>query len=445
MASVCGARAGLHRPVWLYATPRAHVADVVVTTAIENPLADSVLASVSWTVTTEGADGLDVRVRLVDADGAPVGEASGAEGSVSADGVHLWQPGEGYQYALWIELLDGDKVVDAFRQQFGFRTVEVKGTDFLINGKSFYFTGFGMHEDHLVIGKGQSDAHMAHDFEILRWMGANSVRTAHYPYSEEFMDWCDAHGVVVIDETPAVGMNATVAAVLGTKIDNVYGPDAISDRTKVNHEASIRELIARDKNRPSVVIWSIANEPESHTDGALAYFESLFELTRELDPTRPVGFVNVQFSPAGQCKLAQFCDVIMINRYYAWYVDTGDLKNAEDSLDAELTEWAKEGKPIIVTEFGADTIAGLHTMTGAMWSEEFQTECIEMNLRVFDRHPEVRGEQLWNFADFQTSLGIVRVDGNKKGAFTRERRPKAVAHLLRRRWKDGLLIATPQD
>jgi beta-glucuronidase len=80
-----------------------------------------------------------------------------------------------------------------------------------------------------------------------------------------------------------------------------------------------------------------------------------------------------------------------------------------------------------------------------MWPEEYQTEIVEMSLRVFDRHPEVRGEHLWNFAGFQTSLGIVRVDGNRKGAFTRDRRPKAVAHLLRKRWTGLSTLATPQD
>ena len=302
-----------------------------------------------------------------------------------------------------------------------------------------------MHEDHAVLGKGQEDAAMVHDFELLRWIGANSFRTSHYPYSEEILDYADAHGIVVIDETAAVGMNATVAAVLGTRIDRVYGPEAISDRTAEAHAQAIRELVARDKNRPSVVIWSIANEPESHTDDAVRYFEPLFKLARSLDDTRPVGFVNVQFSPAGECKLTQFSDVIMINRYYGWYVDTGDLANAEVALDAELTEWAKEGKPILVTEFGADAVAGMHTVTGAMWSEEFQTEIVDMSLRVFDRHPAVQGEHLWNFADFQTSLGIVRVDGNKKGAFTRDRRPKAVAHMLRKRWTGHAPLATPQD
>jgi beta-glucuronidase len=286
---------------------------------------------------------------------------------------------------------------------------------------------------------------MVHDFELLKWVGANSIRTSHYPYSEEFMDYADSHGVVVIDETAAVGMNAAVAAVLGTKIDRVYSPETVSEKTREVHAQAIRELYERDKNRPSVVIWSIANEPESHTDESVAYFEPLFALAKKLDPHRPVGFVNVQMSPAKTCKLAAFSDIIMINRYNGWYSETGDLAAAEAALEAEIRDWENYGKPILMTEYGADTVAGLHTLNGAMWSEEFQTELLDMFHRVFDRHDSMQGEHVWNFADFQTSLGIVRVDGNKKGAFTRDRRPKAAAHLLRKRWTGNATLATPQD
>ena len=105
------------------------------------------------------------------------------------------------------------------------------------------------------------------------------------------------------------------------------------------------------------------------------------------------------------------------------------------ALEAELRQWAEYGKPIIMCEYGADTIAGLHDLTGSMWSEEYQAEFLDTYHRVFDRIEAMAGEHVWNFADFQTSLGIVRVDGNKKGVFTRDRRPKAAAHLLRHRWR----------
>jgi beta-glucuronidase len=140
-------------------------------------------------------------------------------------------------------------------------------------------------------------------------------------------------------------------------------------------------------------------------------------------------------APHGKCRVSQFADVLMLNRYYGWYVDTGDLAAAELHAHAELTAWAGDGKPIIITEYGADTYPGLHSVvTGNPWTEEYQIEYLEMNHRVFDSIDAIVGEQMWNFADFTTTSGIMRVGGNKKGAFTRDRQPKAAAHYLRRRW-----------
>jgi beta-glucuronidase len=440
--------AGLHRSVWLTATPVTFVDDVTVVTRVDgDPVHGPVTGIVDYEVALAGidADGAEIETELVDEAGRVVSGGTGGAASLRIDDATLWTPGIGGMYTLVVRVRRGGELVDEYPQRVGIRTVEVRGHEFLINGEPFYFRGFGMHEDHLVQGKGHSDVDMVHDFEILKWIGANSFRTSHYPYAEEFLDYADDHGIVVIDETAAVGMNATVGNVIGANIDRVYGPDYVSDDTRRAHAQHIRELVARDKNHPSVVLWSIANEPESHTPEAVEYFTPLFELTRELDPTRPVGFVNVQFSPAGQCLLGALSDVIMINRYFGWYTQSGDLDAARDALHAELAAWEKTGKPILVTEFGADTIAGLHTLSGAMWSEEFQTELVEMYTEVFDAHDGVQGEHLWNFADFQTSLAIVRADGNRKGAFTRDRRPKAVAHQLRKRWTGSTTRATPQD
>jgi beta-glucuronidase len=133
--------------------------------------------------------------------------------------------------------------------------------------------------------------------------------------------------------------------------------------------------------------------------------------------------------------VSKFADVLMLNRYYGWYVNTGDLAAAELAWEEELTGWAQEAKPIIITEYGADTLPGLHSVTPQPWSEEYQVDYLEMNHRVFDRCEAVVGEHVWNFADFATTSGIMRVDGNKKGVFTRDRRPKSAAFALRRRWR----------
>jgi hypothetical protein len=108
-----------------------------------------------------------VRARLLDAHGTERGTAEGAEATIAVPSAHLWRPGEGYQYALVVELSDAEGLVDSYRQLFGIRTVEVRGTDFLVNGTPFYFRGFGMHEDHAVLGKGQENAAMVHDFALL--------------------------------------------------------------------------------------------------------------------------------------------------------------------------------------------------------------------------------------------------------------------------------------
>jgi beta-glucuronidase len=139
---------------------------------------------------------------------------------------------------------------------------------------------------------------------------------------------------------------------------------------------------------------------------------------------------------AGQDMVADLFDVVMLNRYYGWYVNTGDLPAAERALEAELNAWAaKLGKPIIMTEYGADTLPGLHSVIPAPWTEEYQAELLAIPHRVFDRVDAVVGEQVWNFADFATTSGIMRVGGNRKGVFTRDRQPKSAAHSLRRRWR----------
>ncbi len=281
---------------------------------------------------------------------------------------------------------------------------------------------------------------MVHDFALMEWIGANSFRTSHYPYAEEVLDYADRHGIVVIDETAAVGQNlGMMAGILRREFPPTFSPDTIDDAAREVHAQAIRELVARDKNHPSVVLWSIANEPEADTDASVAYFTPLVDLARELDPTRPVGTVNMAFAPYGRDRLQALGDVVMINRYYGWYVDSEDLESAERNLEAELRGWAeKYDQPILVTEYGADTISGLHSVRPVLYSEEYQADLLDTYHRVFDRIDAVVGEHVWNFADFQTGTSFVRVDGNKKGVFTRDRRPKSAAQHLRRRWRDDL-------
>lgn len=434
--------AGLHRTVWLACTPTSHIDDVTVVTALEGPTG-TVAYRVEASPGVPDAAGLDVRAVLRDAEGVEVARGSGATGTLQIPGVHPWAPGDGYLYDLELQLVSGagdaaGVVVDSYHQSVGVRTVEVRGAQFLINGEPFHFTGFGMHEDHISLGKAHNDACLVQDFALLDWIGANSFRTSHYPYAEDVLDYADRNGIVVVDETAAVGLNMGLGGgIFGSQGYETFSADTINDVTREVHAQAIRELVARDKNHPCVVLWSIANEPESETQAAQEYFRPLFDVVRAADPTRPAGFVNVMLAPYGKCRVSQFADVLMLNRYYGWYAQTGDLAAAEAAWEDELRGWAGEGKPIIITEYGADTMPGMHSLNPQPWTEEYQVAYLEMNHRVFDRIDAVVGEHVWNFADFATTPGIMRVGGNKKGVFTRERTPKAAAFALRRRWRSG--------
>ncbi|PSL38710.1 beta-glucuronidase [Labedella gwakjiensis] len=421
--------AGIHRSVHLIATSPAHIDDVSVTTTRESDGS----ARVHYTVDTVG-DG-DVSVVLRDEDRREVAAAAGASGTLTVTDPNLWQPGAAYLYELEVSMGDGADA-DSYTLPVGIRTVEVRGQQFLINDEPFYFTGFGKHEDAPFRGKGHDDVLLVHDFALLDWIGANSFRTSHYPYAEEVLEYADRHGIVVIDETAAVGMNINMAGgILGGARKPTFSPETMSDVTRDATAQGIRELIARDKNHPSVVMWCIANEPASAEQGAREYFEPLVELTRELDPTRPVTFANQGDARFDNDLIVDLFDVICLNRYFGWYQQTGDLARAEVELEKELLGWAATyDKPIVMTEYGVDTVAGLHQAVPSPWSEEYQIDFLEMYHRVFDRIPAVTGEQIWNFADFQTKAGIIRVDGNKKGVFTRDRRPKSVARVLKARW-----------
>ena len=264
------------------------------------------------------------------------------------------------------------------------------------------------------------------DISLIHWINANSFRTSHYPYAEEMYSLCDREGIVIIDETPAVG--------IGGSLEDPYKTFSIRE----HHESVIRDLIDRDKNHPSVVMWSMGNEPDtvSFPESANEYWYSLYEFTKPLDPAgRPVTFVCCQ-NDYTKDLVTRRMDVVCINRYYGWYVFDGDQDAAERAMRAEMKYWEKLGKPWMLTEYGADTVAGLHKATGNMFSEEYQVDYYKTINKVLDECGFVVGEHAWNFADFATIQGTLRVDGHKKGLFTRERRPKLAAHYFRHRWHE---------
>jgi beta-glucuronidase len=344
--------------------------------------------------------------------------------------ARLWSDQDPYLYDLTVQTES-----DRYTLQVGIRTIEVQGGQILLNGQPVQMNGFGRHEDFFASGKGLNLPLLVKDYGLMRWTGATSYRTSHYPYSEEEMQLADREGFLIIDEIPAVSL----------QFDN---EENVAARLRMCLQ-QIDELVARDKNHPSVVMWCVANEPMPRNFGVgsiggpadkdpseemgKTFLETLLQHARELDPTRPVTLVTVMGGPRSWMEK---CDVVCMNRYWGWYTLGGELDKARAALEQELDEvWEMWGRPIIMTEFGADSMAGMHGHPAVMWTEEYQADHIRFHLEVAAARDFVAGMQVWNFADFAAVQSIGRVGGlNMKGVFTRARQPKMAAYVLREFW-----------
>ena len=422
--------AGLNRPVKITVTNKEYIYDIDIITNIKEQ--DGII---DYQVYTTGEN--KVFINIFDEDNKLIASCEGKNGKIIIKDAKLWNPKAAYLYKFEVFIKNEEELIDEYSLDFGIRTVKIEGTKFLINGKPFYFTGFGKHEDSIVAGRGYNPPIIKRDFELIKWIGANSFRTSHYPYSEEIIQCCDREGIVVIDEVAAVGM-FDVNSILNPSASKVdyFSQSLVHTETLKAHKNAIEELILRDKNHPSVVMYSLFNEPDTTKDEAISYFESIFNFAREIDKQNlPKTFAAIGHSVPGKCKCMHLCDIITLNRYYGWYFLGGyEIDIALEKFIEEMNLYSDMNKPVLFTEFGCDTYLGVHKLPSVMWSEEYQIEYFEMNFKVFDSYDFIVGEQLWNFADFQTTEGVFRVDGNKKGIFTRDRQPKMVSHYIKNRW-----------
>lgn len=425
---------GLQRSVYFVDLPCESIRDYDLSYRL-----DGADALIDYAVKADGEG--EVEVSLLDAQGVQAASASGRSGVLRVANARLWQPRNAYLYKIVIRLRRGEEVLDCYSAKIGIRTVEIRGESILINGEKIYLKGFSKHEDADIIGRGFSYAVAKRDFECMKWTGANCFRTSHYPYADEWYQMADEEGFLVIDEVPAVGMMRSIANFLTAGTGNSNGffgdcPDvALLGR---NHRNAIEEMILRDKNHPSVIAWSVFNEAETTTELAEKYFAPLYQTARECDPQkRPVTGVLEKDSGPNTCRVYKMMDFICLNRYYGWYISGGELSEAEAMFREEMDAWQalRLNVPIVFTEFGTDTLDTLHKLPSVMWSQEYQQEYMDMHFEVFDSYPCIQGELAWNFADFQTGQGIMRVNGNKKGLFTRQRQPKAAAYTMKARWE----------
>lgn len=425
--------AGLQRPVKLICYPKEHIQDYSVTYEL-----DGNDARVNYSVETNGNN--DIVVELFDEAGKMVAQGFGKEGVLNVDNAHKWGIGDGYLYKIKIKIVDGTCIIDEYYDQIGIRTVEIVGTDILLNGKKVYLKGFGKHEDSDIVGRGFNMGVMKRDFECMKWINANCFRTSHYPYSEEIYQMADREGFLIVDEVAAVGMFKSLMNFMEatTGKQTAFFADPTIPQLLENHLQAVEDMICRDKNHPSVIAWSLLNEPETSDESAVPYFEKVFEMAAKADPQkRPRTFAMIMNSRPETCKCYQFSDFLSLNRYYGWYLMGGyEITDAEAAFRAEMDAWAKKdlNKPMVFTEYGADTYGGEHKLPSVMWSQEYQVEYLKMCHRVFDSYDFIVGEMVWNFADFQTTEGIMRMNGNKKGIFTRQRQPKESAYYFKERW-----------
>ncbi|MFI4910108.1 MAG: beta-glucuronidase [Sedimentisphaeraceae bacterium JB056] len=416
--------AGIHRPVKLLFRPSIYIKDISVKTDIEGNT-----GKIDYTVTA--SDKINCKVTLFEDNGKMICAAENLSGQFPISSPKLWDTKNPYLYKLKVELINDQKnLIDEYELPVGIRTVKIIDNKLLLNDREIYLKGFGKHEDSLIRGRGLDNCTNVKDLNLLKWINANSFRTSHYPYSEEIMNLADQYGILIIDECPAVGMYY-----FGENDKKIFSPERVNNDTLQHHIDTMTDLVKRDKNHPSVIMWSVANEAATEEEAALAYFEKVIARTRELDSTRPI--TMAQFSDPDKCKVSGLLDIICINRYYSWYINPGKLETIEPDMKNDLLKWhTRFKKPIIISEYGADTISGFHSDPPVMFSEEYQIQMLDRFHQVFDSLDFVIGEHVWNFADFATKQGITRVMGNKKGVFTRDRQPKMVAHSLKKRWSE---------
>ncbi|CAJ0585338.1 unnamed protein product, partial [Mesorhabditis spiculigera] len=409
--------AGLLRTVYLEKRPKIFIEDITI-------YAEH-LGSYKWTVALNGSSGDEVvALHVIDADGKEVSSTTGLTGSSQIPGAKPWWPrgmGDPNLYTLRVELKSASgALLDVYNEEFGFRTVKWDSDQIYINDKPFYCLGFGMHEDFEIHGRGYDQAVMTKDLNLFEWMHGNCYRTSHYPYAQERIREGDRRGIAVILETPAVGLKG------------------FPKMNQLLHQQFVEEMIRRDKNHPSVFMWSIANEPHSEKKEARNYFKGLIDRAHALDPTRPVTIV---YGPSNydNDQTADLLDVVCVNRYYGWYIDMGFLDNVNRSVTYDLMLWKEKfGKAILVTEYGADSLDGLTQEPAVDFSEQYQDVVIRETHKAFDTlraQKVITGEMIWNFADFMTGMSTTRAVGNHKGVFTRNRQPKIAAYTLRKRYE----------
>lgn len=313
----------------------------------------------------------------------------------------LWSPDHPKLYD--VRLTFGD---DAVRDRVGFREIRVDGMDILLNGEKLFLKGVSAHEESVPNGKAVTEEEIRENFRLAKEMNANYMRLAHYPHTERAAQIADEMGFMLWEEIPVYW---------AIRFDN---PATYQDA-----ENQLSELVIRDRNRASVIIWSVGNE-NADTDSRLSFMRRLTERTRELDPTRLVSAAC--FSPGD--RLARHLDLVGINEYYGWY-------NPDFSRLFRFFADNPPEKPVIISEFGADAKAGHRGSVDDKGTEDCQLDIYRKQVDAFRKIPAIRGTSPWILYDFRCPRRLHPVTQNyynTKGLLNADKTYKKPAfHVMR--------------
>jgi beta-glucuronidase len=336
---------------------------------------------------------------------------AGASGSVSIEDGYgearlavaprLWWPSDPYLHEVTLRC--GEEVL---RDRIGFRTLATEGTRILLNGQDIFLGGVCVHEDDLHLGRCTDAADIARRIAHLRELGGNFLRLAHYPHDERVAQACDAAGVLIWAEIPVY-----------------WAIDFANPATLADARNQLEELIARDANRASIILWGVGNE-NADTEARLGFMAKLAQAARAADPSRLVTAACLINRATFQIedRLAAHLDVIGLNEYFGWY------EQGFQGLGRLLAN-SRPDRPVIISETGADARAGYHDPAAPLFSEERQVAFYEGQCAALAQAPYVRGLAAWLLYDFRSLRRQTRMqDGfNRKGLIAEDKQTRKAA------------------
>ena len=332
---------------------------------------------------------------------------------VSAKKLQLWSPESPKLYQVNLSL-----DTSTYGDNIGFRTIETRDKQILLNGKPIFLKGISIHNEKPNGGGRANSVDDAHT--LLSWaqeLGCNFVRLAHYPHHEEMVREAERMGILVWSEIP------------------VYWTIAwMNPKTFENARQQLTDMISRDHNRANVIIWSIANETP-HSAERDDFLSRLAKYARTLDDTRLISMAMEVTGASNYVNrlndnMNQYVDVVSFNQYIGWYRDVNDAPKMKWEIPYE--------KPVIISEFGGGAKAGLHGDKEQRWTEEFQENLYRENLAMLDKIEGLAGTCPWVLKDFRSPrrpLPGIQDGFNRKGLFSDQGKRKKAFYVLREWYK----------